>query len=182
MGRRREYDIAFVGLKPGIHEFNYPISDKFFVAFQEQDFKNCKANVRLVLEKQTGFFLLTFEIGGMLEVTCDRCNGNLPLELWDEFKITVKMVEEPELMNEQEEDPDVFYISRGESHLNVEEWIYDFINLSLPMQKACGFEKMDGPYCNKAALELLKKMKQEPESETEKKPIWKGLDQFKNLS
>jgi hypothetical protein len=50
------------------------------------------------------------------------------------------------------------------------------------MQKACGFEKMDGPYCNKAALELLKKMKQEPESETEKKPIWKGLDQFKNLS
>ena len=180
MGRRREYDIAFVGLKPGIHEFNYLISDKFFTAFQEQDFKNYKANVRLVLEKQTGFFLLTFEIGGTLEVTCDRCNGNLPLELWDEFKITVKMVEEPNLMNEQEEDPDVFYISRGESHLNVEEWIYDFINLSLPMQKSCGFEKMDGPYCNKAALELLKKMKQEPESE--QKPIWKGLDQFKNLS
>jgi len=95
MGRRREYDIAFVGLKPGIHEFTYPISDKFFTVFQEQDFKNCKANVRLLLEKQTGFFLLTFEIGGTLEVTCDRCNGNLPLELWDEFKITVKMVEEP---------------------------------------------------------------------------------------
>jgi hypothetical protein len=50
------------------------------------------------------------------------------------------------------------------------------------MQKACEFEKMDGPNCNKAALELLKKMNQNPESETEKKSIWKGLDQFKNLS
>ena len=50
------------------------------------------------------------------------------------------------------------------------------------MQKACEFEKMDGPNCNKAALELLKKMNQDPESETEKKSIWKGLDQFKNLS
>ncbi|MEI9942634.1 MAG: hypothetical protein WDN26_00265 [Chitinophagaceae bacterium] len=39
---------------------------------------------------------------------------------------------------------------------------------------------MDGPYCNKSALDVLKKM--EPE-EVEKKdnPIWKGLEKFKNL-
>ena len=58
--------------------------------------------------------LLKFEIGGsLLEINCDRCNNKLPLELWDEFNIMVKMVEEPELMNDQEEDPDVYYISRG---------------------------------------------------------------------
>jgi len=124
--------------------------------------------------------LLKFEIGGTLEVTCDRCNNNLPLNLWDEFNITVKMVEEPELMNNQEEDPDVYYISRGESHIDVAEWIYEFISLSLPMQKTCEYEKMDGPYCNKAALEMLKKMEVK---ETGKKdnPIWKGLEKFKDL-
>jgi uncharacterized metal-binding protein YceD (DUF177 family) len=37
-------------------------------------------------------------------------------------------------MNEQEEDPDVYYISRSESHLHLAEWIYEFINLSIPMQ------------------------------------------------
>ena len=126
--------------------------------------------------------LLTFEIGGKLEVTCDRCNSDLPLELWDEFTITVKMVEEPALMNEQEEDPDVYYIGRGESHLNVEEWIYEFINLSLPMQKTCRFEKMDGPFCNKTARELLKKLEDTPSPETKDNPIWKGLDKFKDLS
>ena len=68
-------------------------------------FVHCKANEGSRLTRTNGFMLLKFEIGGTLEVTCDRCNNNLPLELWDEFNITMKMVEEPELMNGQEEDP-----------------------------------------------------------------------------
>lgn len=180
MSRRREFEIAFVGLKPGIHEYNYPIDDKFFEAFQQQDFRNCKAQVKLLLDKKSSFMLLKFEIGGALEVTCDRCNNNLPLDLWDEFSITVKMVEEPELMNGQEDDPDVYYISRGESHIDVANWIYEFINLAIPMQKSCGFEKMDGPHCNASAMDVLKKMEPE-EKEVKENPIWKGLEKFKDL-
>ena len=180
MSRRREFEIAFVGLKPGVHEYNYSINDKFFEAFQQQDFRNCKANVKLSLDKKSSFMLLRFEIGGTLEVICDRCNSNLPLELWDEFNITVKMVEDPELMTEQEDDPDMYYIAQGDSHVDVANWIYEFINLTIPMQKTCDFEKMDGPYCNAAALDLLKKM--EPEkTETKENPIWKGLEKFKDL-
>jgi uncharacterized metal-binding protein YceD (DUF177 family) len=180
MMHRREFEIAFVGLKPGVHEYRYEITDRFFERFQQQDFRNCKASVNLFLDKKNGFMLLKFEIGGSLEVTCDRCNSNLPLELWDEFNITVKMVEEPELMNGQEDDPDVYYIGRGESHIDVADWIYEFINLSIPMQKTCGFEKMDGPHCNKTAREMLKKMDAE-ETETKENPIWKGLEKFKDL-
>ncbi|HMU47613.1 MAG TPA: DUF177 domain-containing protein [Chitinophagaceae bacterium] len=179
MSRRREFEIAFVGLKPGVHEYGYEIDDRFFEAFQQQDFRNCKANVKLFLDKKNGFMMLRFEIGGTLEVTCDRCNSNLPLELWDEFNITVKMVEEPEVMNDQEDDPDVYYISRGESHIDVANWIYEFINLSIPMQKTCGFENMEGPHCNKAALDTLKKL--ETDELPKENPIWKGLEKFKDL-
>ena len=180
MSRRREFEIAFVGLKPGIHEYSYSINDKFFDAFQQQDFRNCKAHVKLWLDKKSSFMLLKFEIGGSMEVTCDRCNNNLPLELWDEFSITVKMVDEPELMNGQEDDPDVYYISRNESHINIANWIYEFVNLSLPMQKTCGYEKMNGPHCNAAVLDMLKKL--EPEENNKKEnPIWKGLEKFKDL-
>jgi uncharacterized metal-binding protein YceD (DUF177 family) len=136
--------------------------------------------VKLLLDKKNSFMLLKFEIGGTLEVTCDRCNNNLPLELWDEFNITVKMVDDPEIMNNQEDDPDIYYISRGESHIEVADWIYEFINLSIPMQKSCGYEKMDGPHCNPAALDLLKKMESE-ETEKKENPIWKGLEKFKDL-
>ena len=180
MSHSREFEIAFVGLKPGMHEYNYEISDKFFDPFQQQDFRNCKAHVRLFLEKQTGFLLLKFEIGGVLEVVCDRCNSYLPIQLWDEFHITVKMAEEPEKMNEEEDDPDVYYISRGESHISLTNWIYEFINLSIPMHKTCSFEKMDGPHCNPAARDALNKTEPK-EKETKANPIWKGLEKFRNL-
>ena len=138
MAHRREFEIAFVGLKPGIHDYAYEIADQFFEPFQQQDFRNCKADVKLHLDKKSSFMLLKFEIGGTLEVVCDRCNNYLPLQ------------------------------------------IYEFINLSIPMHKTCSFEKMDGPYCNPSAMDVLKKL--EPEEKEEKEnPIWKGLERFKNL-
>ncbi len=180
MSNRREYEIAFVGLKPGIHEFDYQVTDSFFEEFQEQDFKNCHAQIKLLLEKNSSsFMMLKFEIGGSVETICDRCNNNLPLQLFDEFHVTVKMVENPDEMNEQEEDPDVYYISKGESHLDVKAWIYEFINLSIPMQKTCEYENMDGPYCNPAARELLTKMRSS--GDNQENPIWNDLKKFKNL-
>lgn len=178
MNPRRAFDIAFVGLKPGIHEYTYEINDKFFVDFQEQEFKNCDAEVKLTLDKKVGFMLLKFEVGGTLETGCDRCGNGFPLELWDEFNIVVKMVDDPEVMNEQEEDPDVYFIGRGESHINVAEWIYEFINLSIPLQKMCKEDEMGGPFCNKEVLEMLKKMES---NATPSNPLWKGLDKFKDL-
>lgn len=179
MNHRREFEIAFVGLKPGIHEYRYEINDKFFEAFQQQDFHNCKADIKLTLDKKSSFMLLKFEIGGSLEVNCDRCNNNLPLQLWDEFNITVKIVENPEGMNDEQDDPDVYFISRGESHIDVSNWIYEFINLSIPMHKTCEYENMDGPHCNPAALDMLKKLDVKPEETSN--PIWKGLEKFKDL-
>lgn len=180
MSHRREFEIAFVGLKPGIHEYEYQINDKFFVPYGPQDFENCEAKVKLKLEKNTGFMQLKFDIDGHANVNCDRCGNGLPMQLWDEFNIIVKIVEEPDQMNETEEDPDVYYISRGESHLHLADWIFEFVNLSFPLQKMCAESEIGGPKCNKEVLEKLRKM----EEDALKEPpttIWKGLDQFKNL-
>ncbi len=83
MSHRREYEITFVGLKAGEHEFSYEITDKFFEPFQPQDFTDCKAIVKLKLDKKNGFMLLKFDIDGQVDVVCDRCGNNLPLQLWD---------------------------------------------------------------------------------------------------
>lgn len=179
MSNRREYEIAFVGLKPGVHTFEYNINSRFFANYGEQEFDNCTAKIKLLLEKNSGFMMLKFDIDGQLEASCDRCGNPLPLQLWDEFKVIVKMVEEPDVMNEQEEDPDVYYISRTESHLYVADWIYEFINLSIPMQKMCGEDEIGGPKCNKEVLEKLRQM--EEDASKDNNPIWKGLDKFKNL-
>jgi uncharacterized metal-binding protein YceD (DUF177 family) len=179
MTHRREFEIAYVGLKPGVHEYLYEVNDSFFEEFGEQDFRKTGATVRLFLEKNTGFMRLRFEVGGKTEVTCDRCATELPLQLFDEFNLTVKMVEDPETMNDQEEDPDVYYIGRGESHIDVKNWIYEFVSLSIPMQKTCEFENMDGPHCNPEARRLLNDMR--PVEGPKENPLWKGLDKFRDL-
>ena len=179
MSNRREFEIAFVGLKPGVHEFEYNIDDKFFVSYGVQDFTSCTAKVKLYLDKKNGFLQLKFDIDGSAKVTCDRCSNPLIKQLWEEYNIVVKMVEEPEKMNLQEEDPDIYYISRGESHLKIADWIYEFVSLSIPLQKMCNEEEIGGEQCNVEVLAKLKKM--EEDIAKQGNPIWKGLDKFKGL-
>ena len=177
MAGRRDFEIAFVGLKPGLHSFEYEIDNRFFEEFGSQDFSNAKAQIRLKLEKNTGFMILKFEVGGTVEVQCDRCGNRLPMELWDEFEVLVKMTEDADKMNEEEEDPDVFYIPRTESHLDVKKWIFEFVILSIPMHKMCKESEIGGPYCNKEVLAKLAGMNPQPAKD---KSIWKDLDQFRN--
>jgi uncharacterized metal-binding protein YceD (DUF177 family) len=162
-----------------MHVFEYRVEDKFFVPYGEQDFTNCIANIKLSLDKKNGFMQLKFDVDGTVDVICDKCGNTLPMQLWDEFNIIVKIVDEPEVMNEQEEDPDVYYISRGESHLHMADWIYEFVNLSIPLQKMCKEEEMGGAKCNIEVLEKLRKM--EEQAQKDSNTVWKGLDRFKNL-
>ncbi len=177
MANKRAFEIAFVGLKPGVHEFNYELDDKFFIEKGAEDFANAKADVKLSLEKNTGFMLLKFEVGGKADVSCDRCGNSLTMDLWDEFKLVVKLVDNPDEMNLNEEDPDVFYISRTESHLEVSDWLYEFVLLSVPTQKMCGEDERGGSKCNKEVLEKLRQM--EVKEEHNANTLWKGLDKFK---
>ena len=178
MAAKRTFEIAFVGLKQGVHEFNYVVDDKFFVEKGSPDFTNCQANIKLLLDKKSSFMLLKFEIGGKADIACDRCGNPLKMDIWDEFNMLVKLVENPDEMNNQEEDPDVFYISRTESHLHLAEWFYEFAILSLPMQRMCSPEEMGGPQCNKEVLDRLKKMEERNE-ENNASTLWKGLEKFK---
>jgi uncharacterized metal-binding protein YceD (DUF177 family) len=180
MNQSREFDIAFVGLKPGIHVFEYKVDNKFFAAYGEQDFTSCEASIKLSLEKNNGFMLLKFDIDGKADVTCDRCGNNLTKQLWDEFNIIVKMVENPDVMNEQEEDPDIYYISRGESHLHVADWLFEFVNLSIPLQKICDENEFGESQCNKEVIAQLKQMEENVAKEIIS-PMMKGLEKFKDF-
>jgi uncharacterized metal-binding protein YceD (DUF177 family) len=181
MSAKKEYEIPFVGLKQGVHEFVYEVTDEFFKDYDQQDFFNCIATIKLELEKNNGFLLLHFEVGGNLKLECDRCGNNLPVQLWDEFKLVVKMVDNADEMNNTEEDPDVYYISKTESHLNVAPWLYEFVNLSIPMQRMCNEEEIGGPHCNKEVLQKLNDLKPKADEKPATENKWKGLEKFRDL-
>ncbi|WP_349317167.1 DUF177 domain-containing protein [Chitinophaga sp. MM2321] len=175
----REFDIAFVGLTPGVHSFQYEIGDSFFDNYEgPQDFNDCAATVKLNLDKKNNFFLLKFEIGGKVTVTCDRCGEPFDMQLWDEFDQIVKLVDNPDELNSEDENPDVAYISKTESHLSVANWIYEFILLSIPMQRIHPDNADGSSGCNPKVIEMLERMNQQTKENDN--PIWKGLDKFKD--
>jgi uncharacterized metal-binding protein YceD (DUF177 family) len=181
MNQNRAYEIAFVGLKPGLHEFEYRIEDKFFADFGPQDFSNCATTVKLNLDKKQGFLQLHFDVDGAIDTLCDRCGNPITVQLWDEFNLIVKLVDDPTTMNSQEEDPDIYYIDKGESHFSIASWIFEFINLSIPLQHICKLNEKGESTCNKKVLETLNKFKTS-QIEINNKNIWKGLEQFKDLN
>jgi uncharacterized metal-binding protein YceD (DUF177 family) len=83
-------------------------------------------------------------------------------------------------MNEQEEDPDVFYISRSESHLHVSDWLFEFVNLSIPFQKMCSEDEKGMSLCNNEVIEKLRKMEEDAQRDSSN-PLMKGLEKFKDL-
>jgi uncharacterized metal-binding protein YceD (DUF177 family) len=176
MKPQREFEIAFVGLKSGEHEFNYDIDDKFFASFAPQDFSDSHLHVRLLLDKKNRFFLLKFIITGEVTVNCDRCGDPFVLPVWDEFDLVVRMVEDPAAV-EDDEDPNVAYIALHESLLQVSEWVYEFARLCIPMQRVHPDNSQGESGCNKKALKMLEEMQHRVQEK--KNPIWKDLDKFR---
>ena len=179
MASKRMFEIAFVGLKPGIHEFNYDLDELFFKEKAGDNVDIINASVKLSLDKNNGFMFLKFMVGGNAEVNCDRCGNPLKVDLWDEFSLVVKLTEDPQKANDEEEDADVFYIAKSESHIEVSDWLYEFVMLSIPMQHMCGSNAEGKSLCNEDVLKKLEAMRMKS-GEQEGNLLWKGLDKFKN--
>mgnify|MGYP000433264060 CR=1 FL=1 len=64
MGKNREFEVTFVGLKPGIHVFEYEIGDEFFTEKAGHPLSHLEAFVKMSLDKHSGFLMLKFEVGG----------------------------------------------------------------------------------------------------------------------
>ena len=176
MKHNREFEIAWQGLKPGIHTFQYEVGDRFMQEREvETDFKDLNARVNVTFDKKTNFFLLHVDIDGSVTVPCDRCGDEFPLRLWDEFDLLIKLSGED--AEEIDEESDVVFIPRSETVIDISNWIYEFLMLSIPLQRVHPDNSDGTPGCNPQALSLLSQLA-EPEDEP-KNDIWKGLEALK---
>jgi uncharacterized metal-binding protein YceD (DUF177 family) len=178
MGSKRAFEIAFVGLKQGFHNFEYHVDEQFLIEKGAADSNKLNATVELELEKNSTFLQLKFRTGGNALVNCDRCGNELNVDIWDEFNMLVKLTDNAGEKNEEEVDPDIFYINRTESHIDVSDWLYEFVMLSIPTQNQCGEDENGNSLCNADVLQKLEKMKKDVVI-NDKASIWKGLEKFK---
>jgi len=178
MKNSRVFEIAWQGLKLGEHELIFDLDDKFLMwKYPETEYKQLNVQIKVTFDKQVNFFMFHFNIDGSLIVPCDRCGEEFELSLWDEFDLLVKL-NDVEDEDQIEEEADVVFISRSETVLDISDWLYEFLMLSIPLQKIHPQDAKGNDTCNPDVLAFLKQSAEALEQEN-KNTIWKGLDSIK---
>jgi uncharacterized metal-binding protein YceD (DUF177 family) len=178
MKNSRVFEIAWQGLKLGEHELIFDLDDKFLIwKYPETEYKQLNVQIKVTFDKQVNFFMFHFNIDGSLVVPCDRCGEEFELSLWDEFDLLVKL-NDVEDEDQIEEEADVVFISRSETVLDISDWLYEFLMLSIPLQKIHPQDAKGNDTCNPDVLAFLKQSAEALEQEN-KNTIWKGLDSIK---
>ncbi|MCW5907914.1 MAG: DUF177 domain-containing protein [Chitinophagales bacterium] len=174
----REFEIPYVGLKVGIHKFEYDIDGTFFSHFEDSPISDCRVHVRLEFEKKETFFILRFFIDGTVNVECDRCLEPFDKSIFGDFTCYVKFAENPKAM----QDDEVLYISRDQSVIDVSHLVYEYVNLCLPMQRIHPKKENGEDGCNPEVLKFLRKgnTTDKQEKTEEPDPRWEALKNIKS--
>ncbi len=155
----REFLIPHLGLKEGIHRYDFRIDSSFFKHFQDSPISGCDVEVKLELDKKSSFFVLNFFIDGWVEAECDRCLEQFRKPIFGDFTTYVKF-EDPS-KPESSDDTEVVYISRNDDFIDVSQLIYENIVLCLPMQMVHPKLENGEEGCNPDVLRLLRDRKTE---------------------
>lgn len=162
------FTLPLMGLRNGIHEYDFHIDREFFSHFENSLLDEADINLRLTFDKRPDLIILTFDFEGTAVVECDRCLEFFELPIEGSDSLMVKYDE-----TEREED-EVIFIPAGTQELNVAKFAYEFICLAIPMIKT---HEEAGLKCNDEMTKFLGSNDGESEAEN---PVWEVLKKFNN--
>ncbi|MEW7289732.1 YceD family protein [Aquimarina sp. 2304DJ70-9] len=130
MKQLKEYTIPFVGLKQGLHQFEYDVDNTFFEHFEYDEFNASAVRVDLEFNKKTTMFELQFKASGTVNVNCDLTNEPFDLPIENEIFLVVKFGDEY-----NDENEELLILPHGDYEVNVQQYIYELIVLAIPSKR-----------------------------------------------
>jgi uncharacterized metal-binding protein YceD (DUF177 family) len=161
-----EYRIAFAGLKPGTHVFDFEIGRAFFEAIGDDVISDGKVTATISMIREERMLDLHFRIVGSVVVMCDRCNEPLMLEIGGEERLIVKLGD-----RYYEESEDVQIIPETDHAFDVAPFLYEYLHLMLPVRKVHPDDESGNSLCDPEVLKKLEELTPEPAPD----PRWEVL-------
>lgn len=176
----KEFDISFIGLKEGMHQFEYRIDKQFFDFFEYDEFNNSNVKVDISFLKKSTIFELNFSLSGTVEVACDVTNELFDQPIQSQMELIVKFGNEY-----NDENEELLIIPHSEFKINIAQYIYEAIVLGVPLKRIHpGVE--DGTLKSEV-LEKLKELEVkdldedlEEDNNKEIDPRWNKLKEYTN--
>lgn len=124
------YSIAYKGLKNGPHDYAFKVGKELFEAFESAEIRDGDCDAAVTLLRSETMLELTVAIDGYVVVACDRCLEDCRVPIRFEGTLLVKFSDEI-----REYDGEVLWLSPAESEVDLSQYIYESIVLSLPYQR-----------------------------------------------
>ena len=151
MELNKQYSVAYKGLKNSSFDFDFEVDDTLFAAYESRDIRGGKCSVKATMLKAEHQLDFDFTITGKVICECDRCLEDCPIAIDYDGDLVVKFSEETDFY-----DGDVMWISPSEDMLDLTQYIYESIVLSLPYSRV----HEDGE-CNPEMLASFKEISEE---------------------
>lgn len=128
--KQKEFNIPFSGLKQGKHDFNYKIDNTFFESFGYDEFNEVDVDLSVVLNKTSTMLELDFEAIGNVNIDCDITSEPYDQPIDGDLHLVVKFGDEY-----NDDDDEILILPHGEHQINVAQYIYEMIILSVPQKR-----------------------------------------------
>jgi uncharacterized metal-binding protein YceD (DUF177 family) len=168
-----QYQIAFSGLNPGTHTFDFQIGDKFFEQVQDTEITGGKVSVFVSMAKEERMMDLHIDIIGNVRVACDRCNEQMDIEVNGNERLIIKLGD-----HYYEESEDVQVIPDTAHQFDLSPFLYEYIHLLLPIRKVHAEDEEGNSKCDPEVIRKLKELSEQHIQD----PRWEALNQLKKNS
>ena len=167
------YIIPLSGLKEGRHIIDFEIGNEFFENIEESEVKEGSLIANIDIDKRSTHADLFIRISGSVNICCDRCIEMYMQPVYCESRLLVKFGKLPE-----ESDPDIVSLSSDEHQLDLQQHLYEYIILALPIKRVHPDDDNGKSTCNTFMLEKLNEHIVEEEIITD--PRWDELKKLMN--
>ncbi|MDR1417192.1 MAG: DUF177 domain-containing protein [Prevotellaceae bacterium] len=173
MDNQHSYSIAYGSLPQGKHTFEFEVDDAFFRRFEGSEISEGQVSVRVDAEKTSNFMALLFDMEGSVKVACDRCLDEFFMPVDFEGKLTVSFSGDAEEDDFSEDE--VMNMKHGDTEVDLAQYIYESICLSLPMQRLHPNDDKGVSGCNKEMLAALQALQEEAQRLKSENSPWSKL-------
>ncbi len=166
------FKIDLKALKEGENTFEYSLNDAYFEAIEAPEVRKGDLCVSLSIMRTDDFFDLKFRTEGIVHVPCDLCLEDMEQPILTENQLAVKFGES------YSEEDDLVTVPEDEGILDVSWFIYEFIDLNIPIKHVHAPGK-----CNPAMIKMLEEhsdlRSSEVDAEKPMDPRWAELAKLK---
>lgn len=129
LGKR--YSVAYKGLKNSSYDFSFEVDGELFAAYESKEIKDGRCTAGVVMRKESDTQLLfDVAIEGYAVCECDRCLEDCRVPIDYRGRLTVRVSDEA-----GEYDGDVMWVAPSEEEIDLTQYIYESIVLSLPYRR-----------------------------------------------